>query len=68
MPFRLTDLDNHLEIEPNNQFGEMPVLALPHAINGIISEPGDYDYFKFSAKKGQVWDVECYARRVGLWT
>lgn len=65
MPFRLTNLDNHLEVEPNNQFGEMPILTLPHAINGIISEPGDYDYFKFSAKKGQIWNVECYARRVG---
>ena len=65
MPFRLSPLDNHLEIEPNNSFEEMPALALPHAINGIISEPGDIDYFKFAAKKGQVWHIECYARRIG---
>ena len=65
MPFRLTDLNNHLETEPNNNFEEMTPLALPHAINGVISEPGDIDYFKFSAKKGQVWHVECFARRIG---
>jgi hypothetical protein len=54
-----------MELEPNNNFEEMPALALPHAINGIISEPGDIDYFKFAAKQGQVWHIECYARRVG---
>ncbi len=65
MPFRLTDLENHLEIEPNNNFEEMTPLTLPVAINGVISEPGDIDYFKFTAKQGQVWDVECYSRRIG---
>lgn len=65
MPFRLSPLDNHMEQEPNNSFVEMPALTLPHAINGIISEPDDIDYFKFTSKKDQVWHIECYARRVG---
>lgn len=65
LPFRLTDLNNHLESEPNNNFDEMTPLTLPHAINGVIGEPGDFDYFKFKAKKGQVWHVECFARRIG---
>jgi hypothetical protein len=65
MPFRLVDLNNHLEQEPNNNFTQTQTVTLPHAINGVISQPGDYDYFKFTAKKGQVWHVECFARRLG---
>ncbi|MFK7767175.1 MAG: PPC domain-containing protein, partial [Mariniblastus sp.] len=65
MPFRLNDLPNFLEQEPNNSFPEMAALSLPQAINGIVSEPGDIDYHKFTAKKGQVWHIECFARRIG---
>ena len=35
------------------------------ALNGVISKPGDVDYFRFKAKKGQTFDVHCYARRLG---
>lgn len=65
MPFRISTLENLLEVEPNNGFNSEQAVTLPHAFNGIISEPGDIDYFRFSAKKGQVWDVECFARRIG---
>ncbi len=65
MPFRLVDLDNHLETEPNNSFAQTETVTLPHAINGVISRPNDYDYFKFAAKKNQVWHIECFARRLG---
>ena len=68
MPFRLNNLDNYLEKEPNTKTGDLaktePV-ALPHAFNGVISEPFDLDYYKFSAKKGQTLNVECFARRLG---
>lgn len=66
MPFRFNDLANHLESEPNNKFvEEMAPLSIPVAINGIIDQPGDYDYFKFTAQKGQALNVQCYARRLG---
>ena len=65
MPFRLNELKNVLEQEPNNGFQEMPAVALPAALNGIIQEPRDTDFFKITAKKGQVWHVECYSRRIG---
>ena len=29
------------------------------------TKPGDVDCFRFAAKKGQVFDVHCYARRLG---
>ena len=38
---------------------------LPLALNGRIEKAGDVDFFKFTAKKGQVWEIECYARRIG---
>ena len=65
--FRIIDVPNVLET-PNNSTAAAvtaPPLAAPLAFNGVISAPGENDYFKFSAKKGQVFDVQCYARRIG---
>ena len=63
-PFRLFPHGNVLEAEPNNDFKTPTSAELPLALNGIIQEPGDVDCFKFAAKKGQVYEVECYARRI----
>lgn len=66
IPFRINDLQSINEAEPNNKYWPESVTgALPCAINGIVGEPGDEDLFKFTAKKGQVFDVECFARRLG---
>lgn len=37
----------------------------PGAFDGVISKPNETKYFKFPAKKGQVFDVQCLARRLG---
>ena len=63
IPFRVSEFGNSLEQEPNNDFANATTVELPNAFNGIISEPGDIDVFRFMAKKGQVFDVECFARR-----
>jgi hypothetical protein len=56
---------NVLEAEPNNGFENATVVpAFPAAFNGILQEPGDVDFFKFAAKAGQVFEVECYGRRI----
>jgi hypothetical protein len=63
-PVRVVDLANALEVEPNNTFevasagGEAPI-----ALNGIIDQPGDIDFHKFTAKKGQQFDIRVYARK-----
>ncbi len=59
---RVVDLPNTLEIEPNNTRAEATPATVPGALNGIIQEPGDVDYFKFPAKKDQVFDIRVYAR------
>jgi hypothetical protein len=63
-PFRLFEYGNAFEVEPNEAVATATPVQLPLAFNGIIEKKGDVDCFKFSAKKGQVFEVECYARRV----
>ena len=64
--FRLVDVPNVLETPNNNTAATASAgPAAPAAFNGVISTPGETDYFKFTAKKGQVFDVHCYARRIG---
>jgi hypothetical protein len=65
MPFRVTDLPNVTEVEPNDSVATATKGEVPGAFNGIVNKPGDIDFYRFSAKKGQVFDVHCYARRLG---
>ena len=64
-PFRLSDLDNALEVEPNDAPPQATPFAAPLAVHGIIEKPGDVDCFKFAAKKGQTFDVRVLARQIG---
>ncbi|MCA9050179.1 MAG: PPC domain-containing protein [Planctomycetaceae bacterium] len=61
---RICSDPNSVEIEPNNALAEATPVEFPSAFNGILQAPGDHDYFKFAAKKGQTFEVECYGRRV----
>jgi hypothetical protein len=66
IPFRLSDLPNVFETPDNQSHAKAtPVPELPAALNGVISQPGEFDHYKFHAKKGQSFDVHCYARRLG---
>lgn len=62
--FRLSDVGNSLEVEPNNAREQATPAEFPTAFNGILQEAGDQDFFKFTAKKGQQFAVECYGRRI----
>ena len=60
---RVIDLANALEVEPNDALAQAtPSAAAPLAINGIIEKPGDVDFLKFTAVKGQQLDIRVYAR------
>ena len=62
---RVSPYPNALETEPNNGFENASVVAeFPASFNGILQEPGDIDIFRFTAKTGQVFEVECYGRRI----
>lgn len=60
--FRLVDLKNVLETEPNDTPAQATPAEAPAALNGILSKPGDVDCFRFAAKKGQVFDIRVHAR------
>ena len=64
IPFQVYEHGNSLEQEPNESIKTACAAELPNAFNGIISKEGDIDCFKFSAKKGQNFEVECFARRI----
>jgi hypothetical protein len=65
-PFRISDLTNIVEQEPNETVAQIlfPSTPAPVAFNGCLDKPGDQDYYKFNAKKGQVFEVELYGRRL----
>jgi len=62
--FRPFGHGNVLEQEPNNAIAEATAAELPLAFNGVIGAERDVDFFKFNAKQGEVWDIECFARRL----
>jgi hypothetical protein len=65
VPFRPFAEGNVLESEPNDAFENATAAELPLAFNGRIEKEGDVDFFKFTAKAGQVWEVEGYSQRLG---
>jgi hypothetical protein len=65
LKFRLSDLDNVIEVEPNDAAAQATAATTNSiAFNGLIGAPGDVDHFAFTATKGQVFDIQVYARRL----
>lgn len=64
IPFRITPMGNLLEVEPNDAADKATTGESTLAFNGIIGTDGDVDCFRFPATKGQVFEVECYGRRI----
>jgi hypothetical protein len=62
--FRLSPFGNAIEAEPNDDQAHANAAQAPVALNGVIEKPGDEDHFVFSAKKGQVFDMWVWARRL----
>ena len=67
IPFRVAPFGNVLESEPNNQTSDVSTTAssLPMAFNGIISEPGDQDLFRFHAEAGSSVEFTVFASQLG---
>ncbi len=67
LDLRVSPFDNVLETEPNNNRNEATVAPapLPLAFNGILSQDGDQDWFKFTVKKGQRFLFRAHAKSIG---
>ena len=62
--FRVVDLENSIEVEPNEAVAQATKAAAPVAFNGVLSSKTDQDYFGFTAKKGESYEVHVWARRL----
>jgi hypothetical protein len=60
--FRVSDLDNVFEVEPNVAWAEATSFTAPAALNGVLQQQRDLDRFRFIAKKGEVWMLVVHAR------
>lgn len=54
------------EVEPNNQPAQATPVVVPCEIVGQFNPAGDLDVFTFTAKKGEVYNLEVFAHRLGL--
>jgi hypothetical protein len=64
LPFAASDLPETREVEPNDAVEKANKVQAPVTINGQIQQPGDVDYFQFSAAAGQSFTMEVQARRL----
>ena len=64
---RVSDFQNVLEAPPNQdrEHATATDLQPPLALNGVITQKGEEDWFRFQATKGVALDVSVYARRLG---
>ena len=62
MLLRSSEMPNVLE---DAAAAETGVTALPAALNGIITEPGDIDHFRVAVKKGDRYRVRVFAGALG---
>lgn len=62
----ISNMPNVLEQEPNDDIKSATVYdgELPVAMNGIIDHPGDVDFFRFKAKRGQTLELRVIARHL----
>ncbi len=65
--FRVVNLDNTLEVEPNDTPDTATVAPAggTAALNGILEKAGDSDYFKLSLQKGQKLLVQGFGQSLG---
>lgn len=62
---RVADVPGVIEDGNNVDAAKAFTGTAPGAFHGVIAQPGQNKFFKFAAKKGQAFDVQCYARRLG---
>lgn len=58
----VSDLTNTIEVEPNDDHKQATSCVLPGAMSGICDAAGGADYYRFSAKAGEVWVIRTVCR------
>jgi hypothetical protein len=60
----VSDLDEAMEQEPNNEAAKANRIAVPGAITGRFEQKGDLDYYVFAAKKGTRYLIDAQTREL----
>src|SRR5439155_1146732 len=60
----VSDLEEAVEQEPNNEPAKANRIAVPGAITGRFQESGDVDYYVFQAQKGQRYAIEAHTHEL----
>ena len=61
----LSDLDEHIEQEPNDEVSTENAISLPAVLNGRIQKPSDVDTWAVTAKKDQKFEFYLASARYG---
>ncbi|MEC9096164.1 MAG: PPC domain-containing protein [Planctomycetota bacterium] len=54
-----------VEVEPNNEIAQATATTFPGGASGVFQKPGDQDYFKFTATKGQRFRFSGHSLKLG---
>jgi hypothetical protein len=65
LPFLVDGKCDEMEREPNDTPETAQKITSPAVVNGRIQQPGDIDYYQFTAQKGEKLVMEVMARRLG---
>lgn len=65
MLFRAGDQPHILEREPDDSPEDAQEIAIPATVNGRLNTEGDFDFFRFRARKGETWVFDLRASRNG---
>jgi hypothetical protein len=63
VPLLVSDLPTSFKKGANNSPEKAQLLAVNSGINGCLEAPGDVDWYRFDARKGETYVLEVFARR-----
>jgi hypothetical protein len=64
VPLALSDHEELVEQEPNNEPGQANRVPVPGGISGRFLESGDVDHYVFAAKKGQRYKIQAHTQEL----
>ncbi|MCR9293743.1 MAG: serine protease [bacterium] len=59
---RVVELPNAMANEPDDDRASLPVLDVPVALNGVLEESGDVDWFRIRCQKDQTLKFQVFGR------
>lgn len=65
IPFNVSEFNETMEAEPNNEAAQAQAITVPLIVNGRIGTAGDVDRFKFKPDKDQKLTLDVAAGRFG---